>query len=146
MANVETERMNPLHQIAAYCRYAQTRYAFFLTQAELVALRIRRLPTKPKNHRTRRGGHSEPQLRAAAEYKSVRWDNNTELTWIHDKEKKVYTNVISGRPIPESNWKKEYDAFVKLKEEEGNSYTSDLLPDDERSSQSTSVDAAAEAM
>lgn len=58
----------------------------------------------------------------------------------------MYTNVISGRPIPESNWKKEYDAFVKLKEEEGNSYTSDLLPDDERSSQSTSVDAAAEAM
>lgn len=110
MANVETERMNPLHQIAAYCRYAQTRYAFFLTQAELVALRIRRLPTKPKNHRTRRGGHSEPQLRAAAEYKSVRWDNNTELTvslaiWalacmsINDKHREMETSDGNNQPL-----------------------------------------------
>jgi len=47
--------------------------------------------------------------------------------WTHDKAKKVYRNVISGREIPENTWKDmgKQVAFVKLDDnKDGLSYTS----------------------
>ncbi|KAL2170810.1 hypothetical protein VTG60DRAFT_4379 [Thermothelomyces hinnuleus] len=156
--DVSKRRMEPLHQVATYCRYAQTRYAFIITQAELVALRIRRVPKASRDTKTQD---------AAVEYASIPWDAKTGLTvnlaiwalgcmgmndghremetsdgknqpldkmarltwWIHDGKAKVYENVISKRQIPEHEWKEEYRTFVQLTERDGNSYTSDLLRD-----------------
>ncbi|KAH6850895.1 hypothetical protein B0I37DRAFT_124083 [Chaetomium sp. MPI-CAGE-AT-0009] len=153
--DVTEERTFPLDQVATYCRYAQTRYAFILTQTELVALRIRRIhPTidNPTRHQ------------AAVEYASVPWHRKTKLTvnlaiwalgcmgmnadhremetadgkntpldrmarltwWKYDAKDKVYQNVISKRKIPGSEWKKEYEKFVHLTEQAGNSFTSDF--------------------
>src|SRR3569833_365935 len=60
-----TERAKPLAQMATYCRYAGTRYGFIITDDELVALRIRRLPDGPKLEKY--------TAEAAVEYKSVKW-------------------------------------------------------------------------
>jgi hypothetical protein len=151
--NVSQQRKLPLEQVATYCRYGQTRYAFILTQAELVALRVRRihsLAKKPTKHH------------AAVEYASVPWHRKTKLTvnlaiwalgcmgmnndhremetpdgrntpldrmarltwWEYDAKGDIYQNVISKRKIPGSEWKKEYEKFVHLTEQAGNSFTS----------------------
>ncbi|KAH6842734.1 hypothetical protein B0I37DRAFT_202689 [Chaetomium sp. MPI-CAGE-AT-0009] len=68
--SVEEERLLPVRQVATYCRFAQTRYAFIITQTELVAFRIRRLPRQP----------SQTLLYAGIEYFSVPWDATTGLT------------------------------------------------------------------
>lgn len=57
--------------MAIYCRFAQTRYASIITQTELVALRIRRLPWQPS--------HSE-YLYAGVDFGSVPWGATTGLT------------------------------------------------------------------
>ena len=153
--DVSDERNFPLDQIATYCRYGQTRYAFIFTQAELVALRIRRI--RPLTNK-------QSRLQAAVEYASVPWHRRTGLTvnlaiwalacmgmnddhremettdgkntpldrmarltwWKYDAKGNVYQNVISGRKIPGSEWKKEYEKFVHLTEQAGNSFTSDF--------------------
>ncbi|KAL2164000.1 hypothetical protein VTH06DRAFT_3214 [Thermothelomyces fergusii] len=155
MRNVAVERLEPLNQVATYCRLAQTRYAFILTQAELVALRIRRVPKESR---------SSWAFEAAVEYAPVPWDAKEELTvnlaiwtlgcmgmndehremetadgnhqqlekmarltwWVPDRERGVYENVISKRQIPADEWKKDYEDFVQLTERGGNSYTNDL--------------------
>ena len=153
--NVSKERNYPLDQVATYCRYAQTRYAFIFTQTELVALRIRRIhPEDPE----------EDRHQAAVEYASVPWHRQTGLTanlaiwalacmgmndghremespdgkntpldrmarltwWRYDAKGNVYQNVISKRKIPGSEWKKEYEKFVHLTEQAGNSFTRDF--------------------
>jgi hypothetical protein len=151
--DVSQERKLPLEHIATYCRYAQTRYAFILTQAELVALRVRRIHSMAKN---------PTKHHAAVEYISVPWHRKTKLTvnlaiwalgrmgmnddhremetpdgrnrpldrmarltwWGYDAKGDIYQNVISKRKIPGSEWKKEYENFVHLTEQAGNSFTS----------------------
>jgi hypothetical protein len=155
--DVKLERMLPLHQVASYCRYAQTRYAFIITQMELVALRIRRVPRVPGID-----AHC-----AAVEYVAIPWEATTGLTvnlaiwalgcmgmndehremeavsprnsplrsmarltwWRHDGTTGDYENVISKRRIPAAQWKKEYDSFVHTSEKAGNSYTTNFLGD-----------------
>ncbi|KAK4147069.1 uncharacterized protein C8A04DRAFT_24860 [Dichotomopilus funicola] len=58
---VNTERINPLKQMATYCRYGETRYGHIIAQTELVAMRVRRIP----------GTGSRPA--AAIEYRSIPW-------------------------------------------------------------------------
>lgn len=152
--DIKHERCYPLMQISTYCRYAQTRYAYILTQTELVALRIRRLPQQPDMEKHYAG----------IEYTSVPWGATTGLTinlaiwalscmgmndghremegpdnsplpdmarltwWTHDKRAGIYQNVISKRQIPAAEWKKEYDAFVHLDDKHGKSSTSNLFP------------------
>ncbi|KAL2139932.1 hypothetical protein VTI28DRAFT_4477 [Corynascus sepedonium] len=48
--------------------------------------------------------------------------------WKKDEARKVYQNVISKRQIPASEWKDEYKAFVQVEDKDGNSFTSDFLP------------------
>ncbi|KAK3896477.1 hypothetical protein C8A05DRAFT_20551, partial [Staphylotrichum tortipilum] len=131
---VDEERLLPLEQVAAYCRYAGTRYAFILTQTELVALRIRRVPPSATNKAARKKHH------AAVEYAAVPWSAETGLTvnlaiwalacmgmndehramekpgnlpldamarltwWTLDSTRGVYQNVISKRQIPKAEW------------------------------------------
>jgi hypothetical protein len=68
------------------------------------------------NHRIMETGNREPL------------ESMVRLTkWTHDKAKKVYRNVISGREIPENTWKDmgKQVAFVKLDDDkDGLSYTS----------------------
>ncbi|KAK3292460.1 uncharacterized protein B0H64DRAFT_228976 [Chaetomium fimeti] len=157
VSSVENERLLPLRQVATYCRFAQTRYAFIITQTELVALRIRRLPRQP----------SQTALYAGIEYVSVPWDATTGLTvnlaiwalgcmgmndahremessfpkahaalpsmarltrWKHDAKNQVYENAISKRRIPEVEWKKLDTRFVHLDEKSGSSFTGDFVP------------------
>lgn len=79
--NVATERLKPLRQIATYCRYADTRYAFILTQTELDALRIRRIHAPKMDGRLsqllRLSTKTEVKLDtcAAVEWAAVLWDN-----------------------------------------------------------------------
>lgn len=155
MADVTLERCLPLEQVATYCRFAQTRYAFIFTQVELVALHIRRIP-HPMSKR---------KLHAAVEYAAVPWYSTRGLTvnlaiwvlscmgmndqhremetadsknqplekmarltwWTYAAKEKVYQNVISRRRIPQSEWKDEYNRFVHPKSEDGNSFTSSFL-------------------
>jgi hypothetical protein len=152
---IKTQRVLPLEQVATYCRYAETRYAFILTQRELVALRIRRIP-QPNADRP-------GKLSAAIEYAPVLLTANTNLTanlalwalacmgmndehrkmetaehgsldamarltwWTYDATHKVYQNVISKRKIPEAQWKPHYNAFVQLTKDTGNSPTKKFL-------------------
>ncbi|AEO63501.1 d28176e0-ae15-4e73-950a-d4f946688437 [Thermothielavioides terrestris] len=149
--DVTRERCVPLRKVATYCRYGQVRYAFILTQTELVALRIRRLPLPGRGYKHR----------AAVEYASVPWEARRGLTvnlaiwalgcmgmkdehremetsdslnqpidkmarltwWKFDPKAKMYQNVISKRQIPLSGWKTEYEKFVQLTEQDGNSFT-----------------------
>ena len=143
ISGVESERVKPLNQISAYCRFAETRYAFILTQEELVALRIRRIPIPAAN--------KEPNKRyAAVEYAGVPLTAETGLTanlaiwtlacigmndacrametagnkpmdamerltrWTFDAKANVYENVISKRKIPGGEWKSEYDKIAHL--------------------------------
>ena len=63
--NGSGERVNPLKQMAAYCRYGETRYCYVVTQAELVAMRIRRI-----------SGQGDGKLHAAVEYRAIPWSNH----------------------------------------------------------------------
>ncbi|KAK3295065.1 uncharacterized protein B0H64DRAFT_444086 [Chaetomium fimeti] len=153
--SVAFERLLPLNQVATYCRYAETRYAFILTQRELVALRIRRIPG-------RLGGRINKH-HAAVEYAPVSLTASTGLTanlaiwalaclgmndehrameksgnmppdsmarvtwWKFSDEHEVYENVVSKRRIPQSEWKSEYGQFVHLTEKEGRSFTEAFL-------------------
>ncbi|KAK4033490.1 hypothetical protein C8A01DRAFT_40058 [Parachaetomium inaequale] len=153
--DVQDTRLLPLREVATYCRFAQTRYGYILTQSEFVALRVRRIPP-PSN---------ETKPHAAVEYVSVPWEAETGLTttlamwalacmamndeqrememvdgkplramarltwWTYDETEKVYENVISKRRIPAVEWRQaEYGAFVQLMEEEGNSHTKNFVP------------------
>ncbi|KAK4106290.1 hypothetical protein N658DRAFT_482194 [Parathielavia hyrcaniae] len=45
----------PLKQLATYCRYGQTRYGYLIiTQTELVALRVRRIPNTRQEEKIRK--------------------------------------------------------------------------------------------
>jgi hypothetical protein len=137
--NIRTARMTPLHQMAKHCRYSQTRYAFILTQAELVALRIRRLP--------RPDGDLEKHYHAGIEYASVPWGTESGFTinlalwalacmgmndehremeairprnspletmarltwWKYDKKNEIYENVISKRQITAEDWNQDLE-------------------------------------
>lgn len=135
--DVTAERLKPLEQLATYCRFAETRYGFILTQKEVAVMRVRRIANSsiaPEDNR---------KLHAAIEYKSIPWNahGSGKLTvnlaiwvlgcmgmndahrameaqgnkpladmvrltkWNHDKTRKLYRNVISGREISETNWK-----------------------------------------
>lgn len=66
---VTIERTLPLKQLASYCRFAETRYGFILTQEELVAFRVRRL-----NSKLLANTDDHKKAHAGIEYKSVPWD------------------------------------------------------------------------
>ncbi|KAK4031340.1 hypothetical protein C8A01DRAFT_21419, partial [Parachaetomium inaequale] len=130
--DIKAERINPLKQLATYCRYGETRYGFLLTQTELVAMRIRRIPG------------TGPSPAAAVEYRAIPWSaqgqnkltahlaiwalgcmgmnddhramegpNNAPLPsmakltwWKEDKAKGTFTNVISRRVLNSGDWDK----------------------------------------
>lgn len=153
--SIGVERVQPLKQVATYCRYAETRYAFILTQRELVALRIRRIPQP--------ASASGDKPFAAIEYAPVPLSADTDLTvnlalwtlacmgmndehrkmetaeggpleamarltwWTFDPDHKVYRNVISKRQIPEAQWKPHYNTFVHLTKDKGQSPTQIFL-------------------
>jgi hypothetical protein len=156
--DITRARLIPLEKIATYCRFGQTRYAYVLTQTELVALRVRRVPPP--------GNETKPH--AAIEYVSVPWEAEAGLTvsltlwtlacmavndehrgmesdegeplgamarltwWKFVEADGVYESIISKRRIPVAEWKQEeYGEFVQLTEEEGNNYTKDLVLLDE---------------
>lgn len=48
--------------------------------------------------------------------------------WKRDVKKQVYQNVISGRQIKFSDWKAEYNHWVKFTDQDGQSFTSTFLP------------------
>lgn len=150
---IKDERLRPLEQIATYCRYALTRYAYVVTQTEVVAMRVRRIKTSDKLRHY-----------AAIEYASIPWsatakdgltvhlaiwalgcmgmndahrpmegqdheplEKMAKLTWWrHDTRNHRYENVISKRRIPEGQWKKEWERFAQLQDDPGNSYTKDF--------------------
>ncbi|KAL2148972.1 hypothetical protein VTH82DRAFT_1658 [Thermothelomyces myriococcoides] len=127
--DIKDERVKPLKQLATYCRYGETRYGYLVTQTELVALRVRRIP----GDRT-----------AAIEYRAIPWSDNgpgkltahlaiwalgcmgmndshrameqpdgsplpsmAKLTWWkEDKAKMTFTNVISQRVISAAEFSK----------------------------------------
>lgn len=66
---VTKERLLPLEQLAAYCRFGETRYGFILTQEELVAFRMRRLDPDLIAGVT----PAVDKAYAGIEYKSVPW-------------------------------------------------------------------------
>ena len=66
--DVTTERLKPLEQLATYCRFAETRYGFTLTQKEVVVFRVRRIDN------TLITPSEDRKLHAAFEYKSIPWD------------------------------------------------------------------------
>lgn len=74
--HVGAMRLLPLKQAATFCRFAQTRYAFVLTQTELVALRVRRLPT-PEGVNTL-GPTGYRRYYAGVEYKVIPWGDGDE--------------------------------------------------------------------
>jgi len=150
---IKDERMRPLEQIMTYCRYALTRYAYIVTQTEVVVMRVRRIKTP-----------NTTKHFAAIEYASIPWtatakdgltahlaiwtlgcmgmndehrpmeDNGhaplekmARLTWWrHNTTNGYYKNVISKRKILDKDWKPEWEEFVQLQEEPGNSYTKDF--------------------
>ncbi|KAK4194625.1 hypothetical protein QBC40DRAFT_318889 [Triangularia verruculosa] len=118
--------LGPLQQVATYCRYVETRYAYIITQKELVALRVSALPSSED------GVHH-----AAIEYAAIPWESSDGLTvnlaiwalgcmglndeyrgidgpkarltdWVrhHDPatEADCYQNVISKREIAHADW------------------------------------------
>lgn len=129
--DIKLERTKPLRQLATYCRYGESRYGYIVTQTELVALRVRRIP----------GGSPHT---AAVEYCAIPWSahgngkltahlaiwalgcmgmndheramegpNNSVLPhmakltwWTEDKVKKTFTNVISRRVVNAEQWVK----------------------------------------
>jgi hypothetical protein len=151
---VNDERLKPLSQVATYCRYAETRYAFIITQIEVVVLRIRRTQQL-----------SGKDFTAAVEYASVPWaatakdkltanlavwtlgcmamndghrpmagPNHAPLTgmakltwWQFDKTHNSYENVISKRRIAANDWNPEHNRFVRFDEETGQSSTNSFL-------------------
>jgi hypothetical protein len=151
--DVSRQRCLPLEQVATYCRYGQTRYGFILTQTELVALRVRRIqplalqghfaaveyasvPWDAKRKLTvnlaiwalgcmgMNAGHREMET---SDGKNMPLDRMARLTWWkYESKEKVYENVISKRRIPASAWKKDYEKFVHLTEQAGNSFTRDF--------------------
>ncbi|KAK4194624.1 hypothetical protein QBC40DRAFT_290412 [Triangularia verruculosa] len=68
--SVADERLRPLEQVATYCRYAETRYAYIITQKELVALRVSSLPSTAVNNSN---GDLITVYHAAVEYKGIPW-------------------------------------------------------------------------
>ncbi|KAK0744468.1 hypothetical protein B0T21DRAFT_357864 [Apiosordaria backusii] len=68
--SVVEERLRPLEQVATYCRYAETRYAYIVTQKELVALRVSRLPSTAV---TNSNGDLITVYHAAVEYRGIPW-------------------------------------------------------------------------
>lgn len=68
---VVDERLWPLEQVATYCRYGKTRYAFIVTQKELVALRVSALPMQTEVDAYENGTEWH---HAAVEYASIPWD------------------------------------------------------------------------
>jgi hypothetical protein len=147
---VDRERLLPLGQLATYCRYAGTRYAFLITQEEVVALRFRRT-----------GKLSAVTYTAAVEYAAVPWSATAKdgltanlalwalgcmamndrhramegpnheppstmarLTWWQfDKTHGFYENVISKRRISATDWHPNHSKFVHLDEKGGQSFT-----------------------
>ncbi|KAK3896777.1 hypothetical protein C8A05DRAFT_20324 [Staphylotrichum tortipilum] len=129
---IAKERLLPLRQLASYCRYSETRYAYLLTQTELVALRVRRIASNTNEHS------------AAIEYRAIPWSAHgqnkltahlaiwalgcmgmndghramegpqkavltdmAKLTWWTKNEADgSFTNVISHRVIPGGEWTK----------------------------------------
>lgn len=150
---VDVERVKPLKQMATYCRTGETRYGYIVTQTELVAMRVRRIP----------GTSTRPV--AAIEYRSIPWaahghgkltahlaiwalgcmgmndaHRNTEgpngavlpymakLTWwVEDKAKKTFTNVISQRVLSADNWGKLKPGVTLHTDDAGKSPTSDFI-------------------
>ncbi|KAK3985669.1 hypothetical protein QBC44DRAFT_384672 [Cladorrhinum sp. PSN332] len=133
----ESERLKPLDQIATYCRYGETRYAYIVTQKELVALRVRRV--------LERSGKPGGPVYSAVEYASVPWGSTEGLTvnlaiwalgcmgmndkhrrmqnskgyapdmprltyWEYDAKYKDYKNEISGRRIRQEDWNRKWEA------------------------------------
>ncbi|KAK4096567.1 hypothetical protein N658DRAFT_501423 [Parathielavia hyrcaniae] len=150
---IDMERVHPLKQMATYCRCGETRYGYIVTQTELVAMRVRRIP-----------GTSRPT--AAIEYRSIPWSahghgkltahlaiwalgcigmndahRNTEgpngavlpymakLTWwVEDKAKKTFTNVISQRVLSADSWGKlKPGVTLHTDDAGGKSLTSDFI-------------------
>ncbi|KAL2125919.1 hypothetical protein VTI74DRAFT_2247 [Chaetomium olivicolor] len=130
--DIRKERMLPVRQLATYCRYGETRYAYLITQTELVALRVRRIASSTHTHS------------AAIEYRAIPWSANgpNQLTahlaiwalgcmgmndghramegpnktvlsdmakltwWTEDKARGTFTNVISKRVLTAAQWAK----------------------------------------
>jgi hypothetical protein len=150
---MKKERIRPLEQVATYCRYALTRYAYVVTQTEVVVMRVRRIQTSNKTDHY-----------AAIEYQSIPWvstakdgltahlaiwalgcmgmndahrpmegnghvplEKMARLTWWrHDTMNGYYENAISKRKIYNKDWKPEWEEFVELQDGPGNSYTKDF--------------------
>ncbi|KAL2192231.1 hypothetical protein P885DRAFT_5570, partial [Corynascus similis CBS 632.67] len=150
--DISDERIKPLKQLATYCRYGETRYGYLITQTELVALRVRRIPGSASHN-------------AAVEYRAIPWSangpnkltahlaiwalgcmgmndahramegpNNSALShmakltwWKEDKAKKTFTNVISQRVIAADKWAKFHAGVaVQTDEASGQSPTSNF--------------------
>ncbi|KAH6851106.1 hypothetical protein B0I37DRAFT_373210 [Chaetomium sp. MPI-CAGE-AT-0009] len=151
--NIKMERINPLKQLATYCRCSETRYGYIVTQTELVAMRIRRID-----------GTSDHA--AAVEYRAIPWEahghgkltahlaiwalgcmgmndqhrnlegpNNAVLPymakltwWVEDKVKKTFTNVISQRTLNFSDWNRvKTGTTLHTDNAGGKSLTSDFI-------------------
>lgn len=69
--NVTTERILPLRQLATYCRFAETRYFFLVTQDEVVVFRVRRIDEKEL---ASQGPPAQKARYAGFEFKSIPWD------------------------------------------------------------------------
>jgi len=152
---VKVERVRPLKQLATYCRLGETRYGYLITQTELVAMRIRRIPG-PEEHN------------AAVEYRAIPWaaHGSKQLTvhlaicalgcmgmndahramqgpglavlphmakltwWKEDKETKTFTNVISQRVIDGDKWAKlhaDVGVDIQLDDTSGLSHTNGFI-------------------
>ena len=160
--SVKNNRVWPLRQIATYCRYAETRYGYIITQNELVAIRVRRIgPPNP-----------DETCHAAIEYRSIPWaaSGSQKLTvnlaiwalgcmamndthrhmegpghveiaamarltsWQASKEKGGYVNVISRRLIKAGEWASlsEGNTVHVDDDAEGQSHTSTFISIQER--------------
>jgi len=64
------EWLKTLAQVVTYCRFAQTRYSFLLTQEGLVALRVRRIDPGQISESI----EALEKLHTAIEYKAVPWN------------------------------------------------------------------------
>lgn len=71
--NVAIERTLPLEQLSTYCRFAETRYFFLVTQDEVVVFRVRRIDEKEL---VSQAPATQKRRYAAFEYKSIPWDAN----------------------------------------------------------------------
>ncbi|KAK4145534.1 uncharacterized protein C8A04DRAFT_10554 [Dichotomopilus funicola] len=155
-SKIHEERINPLKQMATYCRYAESRYGYIVTQTELVALRVRRIPGSKAHN-------------AAIEYCAIPWSAHgsgkltahlaiwalgcmgmndheralegpnkavlqhmAKLTWwTEDKVKKTYTNVISRRVVNSEQWAKlkgSTTTILHTDDAGGRSLTSTFIP------------------